>query len=725
MLKEIDLYKELQKVEVDITDLISRGEDTQKVYGQLTEKLTEIKEINGASIFMSTNADNSGIICKAFSGSGTNILNESIESKIFLETFNYSKSRIHKENNHYYIEIMELGKPKGCLFIDTENEFEGENLDLIYRLAFYLTTLNERQRLTNRVQHFLDRLEVLNELNQLVVGDIDLQSITKRLTRETSFRFSTDLALIFLLDEAKNKLEIRGGFGCSPHIIPKKLDPNSGILGQVIRFGGNLSTPDINQYPDHGLNFIEELGIKGIEAFCLEIHGEVLGVLVIGFEQKDNISENDLIRFEEFCQGASVAISIAQTHQRLKRYTDKLEELVEERTAELAYQTHRAEEANEAKSRFLANMSHELRTPLTAIIGYSSVIADGIFGELNGQQKEGLDAVVTSSDHLKRLIDDVLNLARIESGKEEADIEIVNAYELLSHCHKLIMQQAIQKNLTLMPFEVDDELKGLNLKVDPKHVRQIVINLLSNAVKYTPDGGTITLYIEKCGQHLKICVQDTGVGIPKEKQDKLFNRFERGDNKYSLEQEGTGIGLNLTKRLVQLNAGKIGVESELGKGAIFWTLLPLEIKHDSNLVAEILENKGLTRLDGLSTLIVDASEESAVFLKHLFSAAGASTDIANTIENAKDMLITNRPDIVLTDLAMHGESGLDLINFMKSKKGDSVSEIPILVVSAFAFEQDQEEALKAGASGFVAKPYLPKELVTKVREITLQNAMKG
>lgn len=725
MSKEEDLKKDLQKLEADITDLISRGEDTQKVYGQVTEKLIEIEAIGGASIFISTNADNSEITCKATSGKAFNKLPESIKSKVFVETFNYSKSRIHKEDNHYYIEIMELGKPKGCLFIESEIEFEGEALNIIYRLAFYLTSLNERQRLTNRVQHFLDRLEVLNELNQLVVGDIDLQSITKRLTRETSFRFAADLALIFLLDESQKNLEIRGGFGCSPHIIPKQLDSNSGILGQVIRFGGNLSIPDINQYPDHGLNFIEELGIKGIKACCLEIHGEVLGVLVLGFEQKENISENDLVRFEEFCQGASVAISIAQTHQRLKRYTDKLEELVEERTAELAYQTHRAEQANEAKSRFLANMSHELRTPLTAIIGYSSVIADGIFGELNDQQREGLDAVVTSSDHLKRLIDDVLNLARIESGKEEASLEIINAYDLLAHCHKLIMQQAIQKNLTLMPFEVEDDLKDLNLKVDPKHVRQIVINLLSNAVKYTPEGGTVTLYFEKQGQHIKICVQDTGVGIPEEKQSKLFNRFERGDNKYSLEQEGTGIGLNLTKRLVELNAGKIGVDSEFGKGSTFWTLLPLEIKQDTNIVKNLLRNESLTRLDGLTTLIVDASDESAKFLKHLFSAAGATTDIANTIENAKDIIKNARPDIVLTDLAMHGESGLDLINFMKSKKGDSVSDIPILVVSAFAFEQDQEEALNAGASGFIAKPYMPKDLISKVREITLQNAMKG
>lgn len=724
MSEKLDSSDLLELLENNIFELIERGEEAQKIYNLVTKKICKLEGITGASIFISQNADNTGVDCVSHSGNAPQILSDEFSQKIFLETFNFSKARIHKDSSAYIAEIMELGKPKGCLYISVNEDFELDNLICIRRIAFYLTSINERQRLTNRVQHFLDRLEVLNELNQLVVGDIDLQSITKRLTRETSFRFSADLALIYLLEENGKNLEIKGGFGCSAHLIPKTIDSSTGILGQVIKFGGNLSTPDITQYPSHGLDFIEDLNIKGLEVCCLEIHGEVLGVLVLGFEQRENIAEHDLVRFEEFSQGAAVAISIAKSHQRLKRYTDKLEELVEARTSELAYQTHRAEEANEAKSRFLANMSHELRTPLTAIVGYSSVIADGIFGELNEQQKNGLDAVVTSSDHLKRLIDDVLNLARIESGKEEAACEIVNACELLEHCHKLIMQQAIQKKLRLNVFEASEKIRELNLNVDPKHVRQIVINLLSNAVKYTPEDGEITLYCEKQNQHLKICVKDSGVGISKEQQNKLFNRFERGDNEYSLEQEGTGIGLNLTKRLVELNAGKIGIESEIGKGSIFWVLLPLEIEQ-SVKIENIRECKNLERLDGLTTLIVDTNVDSSQLLQHLFTAAGASSNIADNVQSAKDIIKNNRPDIVLTDIAMQGESGLDLIKYLKSNTKDKLTNIPILVVSAFAFEQDQEKALNAGASGFIAKPYIPKDVVKKVREITLQNAMKG
>jgi signal transduction histidine kinase len=400
----------------------------------------------------------------------------------------------------------------------------------------------------------------------------------KSLARESAFRFAADVALTLLLNEDKTLLEVKGGYGCAPHLIPKNLELSTGILGQIMRVGGHLSVPQLQNYPDHRLPFIQELGIKSVDVCCLEVRGEPLGVILIGYRRETFISHNDLTRFEEFCQGAAVAIANARTQERITSYTERLEELVESRTADLAIQTSRAEEANHAKSQFLANMSHELRTPLTAIVGYSSVLADGVFGPMTDRQRDALNAITRSSEHLKNLIDDVLNLARIESGKEEAEPTKVPVKDVLTQAHKLMMQTALGKGVSLQPLKLSAETTKLDMFVDAKHIHQIIINLMSNAVKYTPRGGKVNVASELVGDKIRISVSDTGVGIPPAKMEKLFQRFERGEDTYSKSQEGTGIGLNLTRRLIELNGGRIEVESIEGHSRFScrWQLPPKE-----------------------------------------------------------------------------------------------------------------------------------------------------
>ena len=270
-----------------------------------------------------------------------------------------------------------------------------------------------------------------------------------------------------------------------------------------MKVGGHISVTDLDKHIRHGLDFLKELSVRAVDVCCLEVRGESLGAILIGYRREHNLSQNDLTRFEEFCQGAAVAIANARTQERIESYTERLEELVEQRTADLAIQTSRAEEANQAKSKFLANMSHELRTPLTAIVGYSSVLCDGVFGELNEKQLDALNAVARSSDHLKNLIDDVLNLARIESGKEEAEPTAVSIKDLLTQAHRLILQSAIGKGVQMNPLELSPEMSETSIYTDPKHIQQIIINLMSNAVKYTPKGGEVTLNAELAGDKIK------------------------------------------------------------------------------------------------------------------------------------------------------------------------------------------------------------------------------
>lgn len=708
-----------------VVRLIENGEEPRRIYSAIVECACNTPGVKAAAVFLPSERSNEHHDMVASFGAFVleNGRTPEIANRVSVSS---AASHLHKTSSgeYHYFDIICLGAPIGSLVVIAPDGVHAVSSEKLNTLAHHTGVVFERQRLSNTLQHFLDRLQVLNELNQLIASNVGLQRILKSLARESAFRFAADVALTLLLNEEKTALEVRGGYGCAPHLIPKSLDLNSGILGQIMRVGGHLSVPQLHNYPDHRLRFIEELGVNSVDVCCLEVRGEPLGVILIGYRRETFISHNDLTRFEEFCQGAAVAIANARTQERITAYTERLEELVESRTADLAIQTARAEEANQAKSQFLANMSHELRTPLTAIVGYSSVLADGVFGPLSDRQRDALNAITRSSEHLKNLIDDVLNLARIESGKEEAEPTKVVVKDVLTQAHKLMMQTALGKGVTLQPLSIADEMSSVSMFVDAKHIHQIVINLMSNAVKYTPKGGKVTVSAGLISDKVKIAVSDTGVGISQAKMEKLFQRFERGEDTYSKSQEGTGIGLNLTRRLIELNGGRIEVESVEGKGSTFTIFMPLATATQGSVVTQQENNDVKVRLDGLSTLVVDDNKDTCEVLKQILIAAGASVQTAHTVREGVAALQESQPDIVLTDLAIPGESGLVLIQHMKNAP-EAVARIPIIVLSACAFQTDRDEALRAGASLFIPKPFRPNEVLRSVRQLTLTNAIRA
>ncbi|MEZ4753852.1 MAG: ATP-binding protein [Bdellovibrionota bacterium] len=708
-----------------IIKLIELGDEPRRIFSSICECAAHTPGVTSAAIFLPSDKSTSEI--ELSSNFGDYDFKKLLASDdhwgghATLQSLTTHILNSYKDELKHF-DIICLGAPIGTLVIQTSDKIDASVASKMKSLAHHSGVTFERQRLSSTLQHFLDRLQVLNELNQLIASNVGLQRIVKSIARESAFRFASDIAVTFLLNEETNCLEVKGGYGCAPNLIPKEIEISSGILGQAMKVGGHISISDLDKHLHHGLDFLNELSVRSVDVCCLEVRGQSLGAILIGYRRDQVLSQNDLTRFEEFCQGAAVAIANARTQERIASYTERLEELVEQRTADLAIQTSRAEDANQAKSQFLANMSHELRTPLTAIVGYSSVLVDGIFGELNEKQFDALSAISKSSDHLKNLIDDVLNLARIESGKEEAEPTAVAVKDLLTQAHRLIHQSAIGKGVELKPLNLEPKVSEAALYTDPKHIQQIVINLMSNAVKYTPSGGAVTLNADLVGDKIRISVEDTGVGIPPHKQEKLFERFERGDDTYSKEQEGTGIGLNLTKQLVELNGGRIGFESIEKRGSKFWILMP--VAGEELRTITISDNKDLNiRLDGLSTLVIDDNKDTCEVLKLILHNAGANVRTANSVRDGISLLEENTPDIVLTDLAMPGESGLVLIQHIRNLQND-VSKLPIIVLSACAFKADQDEAINSGASMFIPKPFRPNEVIKKVRQLTLQTAMQ-
>jgi signal transduction histidine kinase len=226
------------------------------------------------------------------------------------------------------------------------------------------------------------------------------------------------------------------------------------------------------------------------------------------------------------------------------------------------------------KSDFLASMSHELRTPLNAIIGFSEVLTERMFGELNERQEEYLNDILSSGRHLLSLINDILDLSKIEAGRMDLEISSFDLPTALANAMTLVRERAQRHGIELS-LKVDKRLGAFN--ADERKFKQIVLNLLSNAVKFTPDGGKVDVSANLDTQFVAIAVRDTGIGIAPEDQATVFEEFKQVGRDYTKQAEGTGLGLALTRRFVELHGGEVRLESAPGKGSTFTVLLPVRL----------------------------------------------------------------------------------------------------------------------------------------------------
>lgn len=255
---------------------------------------------------------------------------------------------------------------------------------------------------------------------------------------------------------------------------------------------------------------------------------------------------------------------------------DKLEQIVEERTEELIVAKEAAETANRAKSEFLSSMSHDLRTPMNAIIGFGEMLKIESGEKLNEKQKSFVNHILSSGKHLMELIDEVLELNKIEAGKLSINFDNIQIHKVIDESLQLVRVTAEQKDVEILNQTAGEELPIL--WTDRTRLTQILVNLLSNAVKYNRNNGTVTLSCnETPGQMLRVSIADTGMGIPEDKQQYLFTPFDRLGRE-SGEVEGTGIGLTITKQLIELLGGNIGYENKKDEGCIFWIDVPMSRK---------------------------------------------------------------------------------------------------------------------------------------------------
>ena len=393
-----------------------------------------------------------------------------------------------------------------------------------------------------------------------------------------------------------------------------------------------------------------------------------------------------------------------KNEEELCNYKDHLEELVQQRTADLVQARNAAETANKAKSIFLANMSHELRTPLNAILGFSNLLSNDT--QLTELQRQHLAIINRSGNHLLFLINDVLEMAKIEAGRVQIQNVPFDLGGMIRDVTEMLAVRAKEKGLNLLVDQCSSFPRYI--KSDEIHLRQILINLLGNAIKFTEQGGvSLRLGTKRNDQaHLLIEVEDSGPGISIENQQRIFEPFEQlGEQK---DNKGTGLGLAITKQYVEMMGGRIELNSTPGKGSLFIVDMPLcEAKvSDINAIQTVESGNALCLEPGqpdYRVLIVEDKEENQLLLANLMKNIGLQYEIAENGEKGIQLFRIWKPHLIWMDRRMPVMDGLETTRRIRQLPGGD--NVKIIAVTASAFIEQRDEMLAAGMDDFIRKPY--------------------
>ncbi len=376
-----------------------------------------------------------------------------------------------------------------------------------------------------------------------------------------------------------------------------------------------------------------------------------------------------------------------------------------------------AERASMAKSQFLSSMSHELRTPLNAIIGFSQILLSDQEEPLSGEQENSVSEILKAGHHLLNLINEVLDLARIESGRMTMSMEPVRVFDIVKEVTALMMPLAEQYKIKLI---TDQNIpKKLMIHADLTRTKQVLVNLLTNALKYNKKDGKVYLYIEEIENHIRFNIKDTGVGIREEDMALLFQPFQRLDFKNSVTIEGTGIGLSVAKKMTEMMKGKIGVQSTWGEGSLFYVDFEKEQEDRMNNQIHMSDyeySEEDYQSESLSIVYIEDNPANMALLKKFMSK------MPNTIlytadcgEDGIELANQERPDLILLDMNLPDMDGKTV--FIQLKQLENTKDIPVIALSANAMYDDIRSALKIGISDYLVKPIDLKELTEKLNGI--------
>lgn len=507
-------------------------------------------------------------------------------------------------------------------------------------------------------------------------------------------------------DEWKGGMMLAASLGLAPTLKNRLIQLGEGFIGEAAlrRKPSFMDAPASGPFP---LDSGEGTLASTVFAVPLVHREKLLGV--IAGSSPGTLQERERSWLTNLAAQLAVGMHALQQFQQLKLLSAQLNE----RSQQIEEQNRELAQANRLKSEFLASMSHELRTPLNAIIGFSEALKDGLLGELPSQQLEYVAEVFQSGKHLLSLINDILDLSKIEAGKLVLEPEAVEVLPLVSNALTIVRERAAKGGVRL---EQTISCEVGAIYADGRRVRQILYNLLSNAVKFTNPGGSVHVSVTKVHHDVEFSVIDTGIGISEENLARLFQPFQQLDAGIARKFEGTGLGLVMVKNLVELHGGTFGVSSEFGQGSKFWFRIRATRDGEKERTTPPTPLARPTRVASSTTptiLVVDDDPAAISLAQRWLEKAGFVVNSAQTCADAWEQIARQRPDAILLDiLYREGAVGWQFLERVRSTP--ELASVPVVVVSIVA---DLGKGLSLGALDVLQKPVAGLELLRVVESL--------
>lgn len=611
--------------------------------------------------------------------------------------------------------------------------YQPENAARLKDFAIQAAIAFENAELYKQLQQRVAELTTFNRISQAITSTLDLTETLTIITENTTKLLQVDAASVVLHDKEANDLWFAAASGeASEFVQGKRLALGQGILGWVTQSGESLLVPDTATDPRHFGDFDAESGFQARSILCvpLLVKDQPIGAIEAINKENGTFDEEDLRLLTRLSVPAATAIENAQlftqSQQEIaerKRVEAALEEeraqlarRVEERTADLRAANAELARAARMKDEFLASVSHELRTPLNAVLGISEALQEGVFGEMNEKQIGSLRSIEESGRHLLALINDILDLSKVEAGKLELELAPLSVEAVCQASLRMVKQNAHKKRLRI---NSSYDSNVTTLVADERRVKQVLVNLLSNAVKFTPEGGEIGLEVvgDEDAHAVLITVWDTGIGIAEEHLQQLFRPFVQLDSRLSREFAGTGLGLSLVLRMMELHGGSVAVASEVGQGSRFTVSFPwhpTDVGVNQLLEADLYDNPSVLA-PWHDVMVVEDSDSTQAQLKRYFEETGVSIRSFTEGKTALAAFLTEPPDLLILDIFLPDSSGLDLLTTIRANP--ETAQVPVLVVSVL---EDSSQILSAGADYYLAKPFTRAQMYMALQAVALK-----
>ncbi|MBN2003278.1 MAG: PAS domain S-box protein [Anaerolineae bacterium] len=629
--------------------------------------------------------------------------------------------------------VIREGKIVAILGVgNKKTDYESHDVKAVQQLADMAWETIIRRQAEEVLQRRVTQLALLNEIS----GEIAVLDLDKMLARAVSVvqqRFGYRHVGLFILDDAQGTLVMRAKAGEFADRFPQDhcLELGQGMVGWVGRYGETILANDVDQEPRYVNLYPDRVPTQAELAMPIRRKGDIVGVLDIQSTQRNAFDVEDVRVIETLARQVAVALENARLYEAaqqeiaerkqaeiaLAEERAQLEQRVIARTADLSRANVELERAARLKDEFLASMSHELRTPLNAVLGLSESLQEEVYGPLNEKQLRSLQRIEESGRHLLALINDILDVSKIEAGKVTLDITTVAVESVCQASLRMIRQNAHKKQLHVS--STFDSAVTL-LHADARRLKQILVNLLNNAVKFTPEGGEIGLDVvgDVAQEQVHFTVWDTGIGIAQTDIERLFQPFMQLDSSLSRKYAGTGLGLSLVRRLTELHGGGVTLESQVGVGSRFTVSLPWQ---PVTLAPQIPEASSSTTYgqpekaalpSPVNILLAEDNENNIITISKYLQAQGYHMIVARNGLEAVQMTQAQSPDLILMDIQMPKMDGLEAIRRIRAGLFDeenvedqaSLVNVPIIALTALAMPGDRERCLAAGANIYLSKP---------------------